>query len=125
MAQDALSASRREALDRTAEFIRAWEECRNTGQQPFQVASLHQQAEDLIAYLMRAFPGDPPTPDMVKAVVASRDNFLHADILATIPDVMVPFAVINSAIRTHRVMLNLRQVANWSEMMKRYNFLAA
>jgi hypothetical protein len=124
MAPTALDPRRRDALARTTEFVRAWEECRDSGQQPFQVASLHQQAEDLIDYLLRTFPGEP-SQDMVKAVVGSRDNYLHADMLATLPDVMVPFAIVHAAIRNHRMMLNLGQVSNWSTLMKRYNFLAA
>lgn len=107
------------AIDKAQEVIDAWAACKLAGKTPGTRAVVDIKAEELIDVLLNDFAGDVNATQIVTVFDGSQ-KWLTVEALNSIPDEMVPVAVVRELLWKHKIMFNPTNVTNWSAFVQRF-----
>lgn len=106
------------ALKLKDELIEIWGECKAHGRPEPLRRDVDVALERLLAFLLSEFRGEVDLAQMNKLVLEAKP--VTVDLLETVSDGMVTFAVMREVLYKHRVLFNPKQVGHYQEFSKRY-----
>lgn len=114
-----LVTEREEAIELAQEVVAAWAACNAANRSVVAKAEVDTATADLIQYLLTHFDGEVD-PTQVRQMFAAGIYRLSLEGLDSVPEPMVPIAVMREVLHTHKVMFNHRNVSNWREFVGRF-----
>lgn len=85
------------------------------------LSHIHLQTDRLLGFLTSQFQENPSTDDVHTLLCGERKvNILDVEDVRSLPDALVPVAIVRELISTHKLPMNPNHLSNWTSFMGRY-----